>query len=60
MLDITLEYAVSQFDETLLNTIINEELSIDNKIAILTNLDESSKKIILLKLGYKMEFIKTL
>jgi uncharacterized protein YbcI len=60
MLDITLEYTLSQFEENVINSIINNELLKDEKISLIMNLDKESKKIILRKIGFKREFLKTI
>jgi hypothetical protein len=60
LLNITLDYALSQFEEEILNSIIEEELSIIEKKEVIMNMDEKSKRIILLKIGFKKEFLKTI
>jgi hypothetical protein len=60
MLDITLEYTLSQFEEDVINSIINDELLMEEKIRLIMNLDKESKKIILRKIGFKREFLKTI
>lgn len=60
MIDISLQYALTLFDEEIIDSIIEEELSITEKKAIIMSLDEKSKRIILKKLGFKKEFIKTI
>ncbi|HWY35131.1 MAG TPA: hypothetical protein VNX68_10835 [Nitrosopumilaceae archaeon] len=60
MLNITLEYALSQFEEEIIDSIIDEELTLEEKIDIIMNLDEESKKLILRKIGFKKEFLKTI
>lgn len=60
MLNITLEYALILFEEKIIDAIIEEELTIERKKEIIMNLDDESKRIILTKLGFKKEFLKTL
>lgn len=60
MLNIALEYALIIFDEKTIDAIIEEELTIERKKEILMSLDEESKRLILAKLGFKKEFLKTL
>lgn len=60
MVDITLEYTLSQFEEEVINSILNEELLIEEKIGIIMNLDKDTKKMILRKTGFKREFLKTI
>ena len=60
MLDITLEYTLSQFEEEVINSIISDEMVMEEKISVIMNLDKESKKIILRKMGFKREFLKTI
>ncbi len=60
MLDISLEYALSQFDEITLDNIITSELSQEDKIEAIMKLDHEQKMIILIKMGFKTEFLKTI
>jgi hypothetical protein len=60
MLNITLEYTLCQFEEEIINTIINEELTREEKIDAIMKLDEESKKLILRKIGFDKEFLKTI
>jgi hypothetical protein len=60
ILNITLEYTLTQFNEEIINAIIDEELTLETKIEIIMNLDEESKKLILRKVGFKKEFLKTI
>lgn len=60
MLNIALEYALIIFDEKTIDAIIEEELTIERKKEILMSLDEESKRLILAKLGFTKEFLKTL
>lgn len=60
MLNIALEYALIISDEKTIDAIIEEELTIERKKEILMSLDEESKRLILAKLGFKKEFLKTL
>ena len=60
ILNITLEYTLTQFNEEIINAIIGEELTLETKIEIIMNLDEESKKLILRKVGFKKEFLKTI
>lgn len=60
MLNITLEYTLCQFEEEIINTIINEELTREEKIDAIMKLDEESKMVILRKIGFKKEFLKTM
>ena len=60
MLDISLEYALSQFDEITLDNIITSELSQEDKIEAIMKLDHGQKMIILIKMGFKTEFLKTI
>jgi hypothetical protein len=60
MLDITLEYTLSQFEEEVINSIISDEMLMEEKISVIMNLDKESKKIILRKMGFKREFLKTM
>ena len=60
MLNITLEYALILFEEKIIDTIVEEELTIEKKKELIMNLDDESKRIILAKLGFKKEFLKTL
>ncbi len=60
ILNITLEYALSQFEEEIIDTIINEELTLEEKVDIIMSLDEESKRLILRKIGFKKEFLKTI
>jgi len=60
ILDISLEYALSQFDETTLNNIITSELSQKDKIEAIMKLDNRQKMIVLIKMGVKTEFLKTI
>jgi hypothetical protein len=60
MLDITLEFTLSQFEENVINSIINDELLMEDKIRLIMNLDMKSKKLILEKIGFKKEFLKTI
>ncbi|MDP2386569.1 MAG: hypothetical protein Q8M29_09375 [Bacteroidota bacterium] len=60
LLNITLEYALSQFEEEIIDSIIDEELTLEEKIDIIMNLDEKSKRAILIKMGVKKEFLKTI
>jgi len=60
ILNVTLEYTLAQFSEDIINAIIDEELTLETKIEIIMNLDEQSKKLILRKVGFKKEFLKTI
>lgn len=60
ILDISLEYALSQFDEITLDNIITSELSQEDKIEAIMKLDNGQKMIILIKMGFKKEFLKTI
>lgn len=60
MLNITLYYTLNQFEEDIINSIIKEELTLKEKIDIIMNLDDESKKLILYKMGFKKEFLKTI
>jgi hypothetical protein len=60
ILDISLEYALSQFDEITLDNIITSELSQEDKIEAIMKLDNGQKIIILIKMGFKKEFLKTI
>jgi len=60
MLNIALEYALIIFEEKIIDAIIGEELSLERKKEILMSLDYESKRIILSKLGFTEEFLKTL
>jgi hypothetical protein len=60
ILDISLEYALSQFDEMTLDNIITSELSHEDKIEAIMKLDHGEKMIILVKMGFKKEFLKTI
>ena len=60
MLNVALEYALILFEEEIIDAIIEEELSFERKKEVLMNLDEESKRTILIKLGFTKEFLKTL
>lgn len=60
ILDISLEYALSQFDEITLDNIITSELSQEDKIKAIMKLNHDQKMIILIKMGFKTEFLKTI
>ena len=60
MIDLTLTYALTLFDEKVIDSIIEEELSIFEKKEIIMSLDEDSKRLILRKLGFNKEFLKTI
>lgn len=60
MIDLTLAYALTLFDEKVIDSIIEEELSIFEKKEIIMSLDEDSKRLILRKLGFNREFLKTI
>jgi hypothetical protein len=60
MLDISLEYALSQCDEKTIDTILATELSQEEKKEILMKQNEVQKRIILQKIGFKKEFLKTI
>ena len=60
IINISLEYSLSQFEEDIINRIMNEELTLKEKTNVIMNLDADSKKIILRKIGFKKEFINSI
>ncbi|HRH02313.1 MAG TPA: hypothetical protein PLN13_07680 [Bacteroidia bacterium] len=60
MLDISLEFALTQCDEKTLDSIISVELSANEKKEIIMKQNEVQKRIILQKLGFNKEFLKSI
>lgn len=60
MLDISLEFALSNCDEKTLNSILAIELSEKEKKEIIMKQSEVQKRIILQKMGFRKEFLKTI
>lgn len=60
MLDITLGFSLLQVEETVLDSILIEKLSLEDKLSILIHLTVEEKQKILLRLGYTPEFVATL
>jgi hypothetical protein len=60
MIDISLQYALCQFDELTINNIITSELSLEEKIEVIMKLEDEQKKIILIRIGFNKEFLKTI
>ncbi len=60
MLDISFEYALSQCDEKVLDTILAVELSEIEKREIIMRQNDIQKRIILQKIGFNKEFLKSI
>jgi hypothetical protein len=57
---ISLEYALFQLDEDVLDRIIQKELTRDEKANLIASLHSQRAKIILMKIGFTPEFLKTI
>lgn len=57
---IALEYALSNLDNEVVNTIIRNELETEEKIEILKALPDERIKKILQMLGFKSDFLNTI
>lgn len=57
---IALEYALSNLDNGVVNTIIQNELGMEEKIEILKALPDERIKKILQMLGFKSDFLNTI
>lgn len=57
---IALEYALSNLDKGVINTIIQNELEAEEKIQILKALPDERIKKILKMLGFKSDFLNTI
>lgn len=60
MLEITLEYTLSKMDEAVIDRIIEKELGKKEKIEMIMKVDRNRLKSILLKIGIKEQFLKTI
>ena len=60
LLKICLEYALSKVDEIRLNQIIASELDREEKTNSLLLLNDDKTRVLLLKLGFNRDFLKTL
>ena len=60
ILRITLEYALSNMESKKMDEIITNELNAREKLDVLLNLNDEQIKSILLKIGFKQEFLNTI
>ena len=60
ILRIALEYALSNAEEQKMDEILSAELDREEKMSLLLNLREEQIRSVLLRMGFKQEFLNTI